>query len=48
MSRRAGAGCIVALATTLPRETLLDEGRPDRIIGTYTDITDDDLTQILS
>ena len=47
-ARRAGAGCIVALATTLPRETLLDEGRPDRIIGTYADITDGDLTQILS
>lgn len=47
-ARRAGAGRIVALATTLPRETLRTEGHPDRIIGTYTDITDDDLTQILS
>ena len=47
-ARRAGAGRIVALATTLPRETLLDEGHPNRIIRTYAEITDEDLTQIFS
>lgn len=47
-ARRAGAGRVVALATTLPRETLLDEGHPDRIIRTYAEITDEDLTQIFS
>jgi len=47
-ARRAGAGRIVALATTLPRETLRTEGCPDRIIDTYAEITDEELTQILS
>lgn len=47
-ARRAGAGRIVALATTLPRETLRTEGHPDRIIDTYAEITDEELTQILS
>lgn len=45
-ARRAGAGCIVALATTLSRETLLEAGTADRIIDTYADIAEKDLDQI--
>lgn len=44
-ARRAGAGRIVALATTLPRETLETETPADLIINDFCDITD--LDQIL-
>lgn len=39
-AHRAGAGRIVALATTLSRETLERETAADRIIDTYADLTD--------
>lgn len=42
-ARRAGAGRIVALATTLPRETLLAEADADRIVDDFTQVTDADL-----
>lgn len=41
-ARRAGAGHIVALATTLSRDKLLTTGA-DRIIGDFTEITDLDV-----
>lgn len=44
-ARRAGAGRIVALTTTLPREVLTAETAADTIIDTYADI--DDLGAIL-
>ena len=44
-ARRAGAGRIVALTTTLPREVLSSETAADTIIDTYADI--DDLGAIL-
>ena len=42
-ARRAGAGRIVALATTLPREALLAEADADRIVDDFTQVTDADL-----
>ena len=39
-ARRAGAGRIVALATTLPREVLERETSADRVIDTFADLTD--------
>ena len=42
-ARRAGAGRIVALATTLPRETLLAEADADRIVDDFTQVTNADL-----
>lgn len=39
-ARAAGAGRIVALTTTLPRETLVRETSADRIIDDYRDIAD--------
>ncbi len=44
-AQRAGAGRIVALTTTLPRETLAAETAADAIFDTYADI--DDLGAIL-
>lgn len=41
-ARRAGAGRIVALATTLPRERLETETPADTIIDDFCDITDPD------
>lgn len=38
-ARRAGAGCIVALTTTLPRETL-EHTAADTIIDTFADLKD--------
>ena len=40
---RAGAGRIVALATTLTREQLLAEGGADAIVGSFAEVTDADL-----
>ena len=45
-ARRAGAGRIIALATTLSREELAREKGIDRIIGTYDDL--DDLAALLA
>ena len=42
-ARRAGAGRIVALATTLTREQLLAEGGADAIVGSFAEVTDADL-----
>ena len=42
-ARRAGAGRIVALATTLTREQLLAEGGADAVVGSFAEITDADL-----
>ena len=39
-ARRAGAGRIVALTTTLPREELEREPQADRIIDSFADIDD--------
>lgn len=39
-ARRAGAGRIVTLTTTLSREVLASETATDRIIDTFADITD--------
>ena len=39
-ARRAGAGRIVALATTLPREVLERETSADLVIDTFADLTD--------
>ena len=39
-ARRAGAGRIVALATTLPREVLERETEADRIVDTFADLRD--------
>ena len=39
-ARRAGAGRIVALTTTLPREVLAAETAADQIIDTFADITE--------
>lgn len=39
---RAGAGHIVALATTLDRETIASLGMADRIVDTYCDLEDID------
>lgn len=39
-ARRAGAGRIVTLTTTLPREVLAAETEADTIIDTFADITD--------
>ena len=39
-ARRAGAGRIVALATTLPREVLERESRADRIVDTFAELRD--------
>lgn len=39
-ARRAGAGRIVALTTTLPREVLAVETAADQIIDTFADITE--------
>ena len=42
-ARRAGAGRIVALATTLTREQLLAEGGADAVVGSFAEVTDADL-----
>ena len=42
-ARRAGAGRIVALATTLTREQLLAEGDADAVVGSFAEVTDADL-----
>lgn len=39
-ARRAGAGRIVALATTLPREVLEQQTPADPVIDTFADLTD--------
>ena len=39
-ARRAGAGRIVALATTLPREVLEQQTPADPVINTFADLTD--------
>lgn len=39
-ARRAGAGRVVALATTLPREVLEAETDADTVINTFADLTD--------
>lgn len=39
-ARRAGAGRIVALATTLPREVLEQQTSADPVIDTFADLTD--------
>lgn len=39
-ARRAGAGRVVALATTLPREVLEAETDADTVIDTFADLTD--------
>ena len=41
-ARRAGAGRIVALATTLTREQLLAEGGADAVVGAIAAVTDAD------
>lgn len=41
-ARRAGAGRIVALTTTLPREVLEGESLADTVVDTFADITDTD------
>lgn len=41
-ARRAGAGRVVALATTLPREVLEAETDADTVIGTFADLNDID------
>lgn len=48
-ARRAGAGRIVALTTTLPREELERGPLADRIIDSFADIADiDDIGALLA